>query len=357
MKRMTGRVGWAICGAIALALVATFARVIQAGPLDPPGPVGSTMKTIGDLVPAWHQTLTSNGCGSTRWSCVMSNAAVLDNETGLVWEMTPSNASSLDWLSAGQVCDQAQTGGRMGWRLPTAEELLTIHDPSTYQLPASNPFLGANGFNFWSSTSAPGDEASARYVGFNFSSASATANKHDDGVAGAWCVRGQHGQDFATQSDGSWSKELSANSNAEPCNTERFQCALGDQAVLDHETGLVWARNLSAFALQQWSGAVDSCAHLIVNTKAGWRLPTVAELSSLLDTTIVNPAPSLPAGHPFQNPVQAPHWTSTLDPASGSPSYFVVDFFGASSGSPGSVGTDGATSQARVLCVRGSVTH
>jgi len=53
--------------------------------------------------------------------------AVLDKETGLVWEKSPSTALVADWgvfyTGAVHVCYRKAVGGRMGWRLPTAEEL------------------------------------------------------------------------------------------------------------------------------------------------------------------------------------------------------------------------------------------
>ena len=308
------------------------------------------MKTLSDLVPAWHQTLSSNGCGSARWSCEMGNAAVLDNETGLVWEKTPSNVTALDWLTATQVCDQAQTGGRMGWRLPTAEELLTIHDPSTYQLPVNNPFSGANGSNFWSSTSAPNDGSSARYVGFNFNSASTTSNKHDDSVAGAWCVRGQHGQDFATQSDGSWSRFLYANSSTDPCNSERFQCVFGNQAVLDHMTSLVWTRNAAVFPDDVDGNAASDCYHLVVNAVMGWRVPSEEELLSLVDPTVTNPSFSLPSGNPFMGvgTFNLPWVSSTVDGGG----VWGVTFKGGTNGQPGTAVHVASGSLWNVWCVR-----
>ena len=114
MHNFRNRMGWALSGALALVLLATLARAIQAGPLDPPGPVSSTMKTIGDLVPSWHQTLNSNGCGSARWNCVMGGAAVLDNETGLVWEQQPTNTAGESWFAAQASCQSASTGNRLG---------------------------------------------------------------------------------------------------------------------------------------------------------------------------------------------------------------------------------------------------
>ena len=40
---------------------------------------------------------------------------VLDRETGLVWQRTPSSGTS-DWAAARLACRHATTGGRRGWR-------------------------------------------------------------------------------------------------------------------------------------------------------------------------------------------------------------------------------------------------
>jgi len=87
-----------------------------------------------------------------------------------------------------------------------------------------------------------------------------------------------------------------------------------DDLVLDKETGLICPRNanLKANALN-WLDANTSCRELKFANRIGWRIPTVEELSSLIDTRRTNPA--LPAGHPFVS-VQFgdgvwAYWTST----------------------------------------------
>jgi len=71
-----------------------------------------------------------------------------------------------------------------------------------------------------------------------------------------------------------------------------------DDLVWDKETGLIWARNanLPGKALN-WLDANTACRCLKLANRIGWRLPTVEELSSLIDPR--NSNPSLPAGHPF----------------------------------------------------------
>ena len=60
MKRLIDRAGWALAGALALALVLVAARVIQAGPLDPPGAPASTMHTLDDSPVVWDRALAAN---------------------------------------------------------------------------------------------------------------------------------------------------------------------------------------------------------------------------------------------------------------------------------------------------------
>lgn len=67
--------------------------------------------------------------------------------------------------------------------------------------------------------------------------------------------------------------------------------------VLDRETGLVWARKVAFGQVgQTYVAALSYCANLVLAGRGGWRLPTLAEATSLVDPA--QPA-RLPAGHPF----------------------------------------------------------
>ena len=92
--------------------------------------------------------------GSTRFNPVLDGEAVLDRETGLVWEKSPST-SIRSWNSACTHCYQREVAGRKGWRLPTIEELASLVEtsaPDSPKLPAGNPFIGVQSSYYWSST-------------------------------------------------------------------------------------------------------------------------------------------------------------------------------------------------------------
>lgn len=88
----------------------------------------------------------------------------------------------------------------------------------------------------------------------------------------------------------------------------RFVLVLGGEAVKDQKTGLVWEQAPDSFH-GVWSEAPGHCRAKTVGGRQGWRVPTVQELSSLLDQSQENPA--LPQGHPFSNIKSAIYWSAT----------------------------------------------
>ena len=85
----------------------------------------------------------------------------------------------------------------------------------------------------------------------------------------------------------------------------------GNGTVTDNLTGLMWAKNANLTGGRSWQDAMSYChQNVSIADRMGWRLPTIEELSSLLDTTQEDPA--LPSGHPFVN-VQSSgsYWSST----------------------------------------------
>jgi hypothetical protein len=104
----------------------------------------------------------------------------------------------------------------------------------------------------------------------------------------------------------------------------------GGEAVLDKETGRVWEKSPRTSA-RTWFDALGDCYNLEVGGgriggRKGWRLPTIEELASLVDTS--QPAPMLPAGHPFENVQSSPgslYWSATTF-ASDTSAAWVVNF-------------------------------
>jgi hypothetical protein len=149
--------------------------------------------------PSWDQQLPA----STRF-IVLSNwgsAAVLDRETGLVWEQSPS-ATRQPWASAQSICNRKAVGNRLGWRLPTLQELASLIDPSLavspplptspIPLPIGNPFANIQKFFYWSATTNEQSPTSAWVVGLDDGTPTSAVKT---GTGNIWCVRSGSGLD------------------------------------------------------------------------------------------------------------------------------------------------------------------
>ena len=121
-----------------------------------------------------------------------NNEAVLDRETGLVWERQPSN-QAVAWPNARLSCAQKSVGGRGGWRLPAFYELASLIDPAVnagVALPPGNPFLQVQATDYWSDTQFVGGP---NVLIVNFAAVAGTIKVTDASLAAArhaWAVRG-----------------------------------------------------------------------------------------------------------------------------------------------------------------------
>jgi hypothetical protein len=125
-------------------------------------------------------------------------------------------------------------------------------------------------------------------------------------------------------------KTLPANDGGpDGCNSSRFKCVMGGDAVLDKQTGLTWARNANiAKKALLWQEAMEFCQDLVIGNRKGWRLPTKEEFITILDTGRSNPA--LPEGNPFEN-VVGPYdgyWTGTTYEGDSSNAWVVAIGYG-----------------------------
>ena len=150
---------------------------------------GGMAFTLSVLPPTWAATLPTN----TRFTLVMGGAAVLDLETGLVWEQNPSPSAATTWDDGFAFCwgSARFTGGRYGWRLPTVEELTSLLNPATRTLPGGHPFGSNTSGTFWTGTTVPNPNTSAYTVNFSGSGLGATPKTMS--TLPVWCVRGGMG--------------------------------------------------------------------------------------------------------------------------------------------------------------------
>jgi len=142
--------------------------------------------------PSWDTV--NNGKGRFKLLNQFDSAAVLDQETGLVWEQSPST-STFTWSNAQKNCNQLTVGNRKGWRLPTVQELASLVDPSVSPgptLPAGHPFSNVQSDVYWSATTLAVNTSFAWVVFFNDGFVS-NVFKSGDGLV--WCVRGGQGVD------------------------------------------------------------------------------------------------------------------------------------------------------------------
>ncbi len=179
-----------IIGVLALGLLAGGALTAHpAQAVDAVGPYYAD--------PAWDQQLVP----ATRFGVLTNWAsqAVLDKETGLVWEKTPSG-NFFFWIDARHHCThETTTGARKGWRLPAVHELASLIDTTVatpgLTLPPGHPFvnvLHGTADDYWSATSlaSPIFPTLAWVVTFRNGVVVSNYKDNSGGPSHVWCVRG-----------------------------------------------------------------------------------------------------------------------------------------------------------------------
>ena len=129
-----------------------------------------------------------------------NDQAVLDKETRLVWEQSPSTTSQM-WLDTQRSCNRKTVGNRKGWRLPTTQELASLVDPtqSNPALPPGHPFSNVQSAlassTYWSATIAfPPTNSFAWTVSFvGLPSGFVGTSAFQGQSFFSWCVRGGQG--------------------------------------------------------------------------------------------------------------------------------------------------------------------
>src|SRR5436190_309921 len=148
--------GFVTLGALALANVSVNGQTFQNGPYY--------------AIPSWDQQIPT----AQRFIVLMNwnNAAVLDRETGLVWQREPFARVGFSFRQSDAIfqCQNANIGGRGGWRLPAPEELMSLVDfgQSNPALPPGHPFQGVSNEDYSTATlTQTGTDRNDRVVIFN----------------------------------------------------------------------------------------------------------------------------------------------------------------------------------------------
>jgi hypothetical protein len=136
----------------------------------------------------------TNNPSATRFTTAFPGA-VLDNNTGLVWEQLP-DATTRTWLDATAYCVNKPVGNTTGWRLPSVMELTSLLDASPGAVAPFVPasvFTGVQSAIYWSATASAGGNSFATNSIWTVSFIDSVnhAGITPKGMTShVWCVRG-----------------------------------------------------------------------------------------------------------------------------------------------------------------------
>jgi hypothetical protein len=144
------------------------------------------------VTPSWDQKLPS----ASRFIILSDwdNAAILDKETGLVWQRSPSTIA-VTWVQASNYCTNLVVSNRFAWHLPTIQELGSLVDrsvTSSPKLPSGHPFMNVRSSYYWSATTSASISSSAWVEEFTYGGGVPVDKLNSSFV---WCVRGGNGVD------------------------------------------------------------------------------------------------------------------------------------------------------------------
>jgi hypothetical protein len=173
-------------------------RVIRSDPTTRGSVDGDAAAAPERAFPRWDTKI--NDPSRFKVLSEFNNEAVLDRETGLVWEKSPLTSAVSAQGQAIQLCMASNTGGRGGWRLPSIQELRSLVDPTVGPpgpaLPAGHPFTNVQVgglVGYWSMTNFSSDQAWLMVT----SVGGPRITLKMDNTVFQWCVRG--GQVAETQ--------------------------------------------------------------------------------------------------------------------------------------------------------------
>lgn len=182
---------------------------------------------------------------------VLGDKIIIDNNTGLIWQQSPSSTTGYKFNEAQNYCmDLSYAGYSNNWRLPSPQEVLSIVDHNNTKI-ESNFNLPENILYYWTSI----EKYRFGPTGWFYLSDISNGGYF-------FCVHGDEMQ------KGSFS-EMNEN---------------GKNVVIDSTTNLMWQKEYVKDKL--WKEALKYCSDLNDENYAGhkdWRLPNENELASLLN--------------------------------------------------------------------------
>lgn len=218
----------------------------------------------------------SSGLPNAASYADLGNGAVLDNITCLTWEKSPNSTASTgdDNLARCASLAGSNFAGFGDWRIPTRVEMASIVDFTKPGYPSAltSPSAYYRTISNWYETITGQNTSGYAWI---YGSNGFTSNAYAwTSTAIVRCVRGN--------GSGEGQNDM-AN---EPPNHYTVDTTLGE--TTDNYTGLIWDQGSSPSTMA-WADAANYCATLNKNNHT-WRVPSMNELSSIVNEALVAPA-------------------------------------------------------------------
>lgn len=212
------------------------------------------------------------------------NETILDKNTGLRWQRT-SDGIQRTWSEAIDYTDNLKLSGFSDWRLPQKNELQSILSYGTNPSPLLQPAETTE-----SNAPPPGNTCSWTLTTRIFPSLYAKVLCPGDNQG---AIRDKYEKNYVYAVRG-------------PALTYgKFQDN-GNGTVTDQMTGLMWQS--MEIRPKKWQQALAYCRQLDLGGYTDWRLPTIKELSTLVNESRINPSIDTTF---FPGTRSASYWSST----------------------------------------------
>lgn len=193
------------------------------------------------------------------------DGTITDDNTGLMWQQTPSSGSYY-WQEAVDYCDSLELSGYDDWRIPSLKELFSI---SNFE--KGWPYLNVDYFDLATGTITKQEQfwsSNFYYVGMIEENESAFGVNHVTGHIKAYPAAVGHGRYVrAVRGDAYGTNNFTDN---------------GDGTITDESTGLMWIQDDNGEGVD-WENALAYAENSDFAGYDDWRLPNVKELQGIVD--------------------------------------------------------------------------